>query len=286
MVLESIIPVKTAERKPIEMLPLSFLYATIAIFIGLWIFPNHASLTVVFFTVMALLPLMVHMIRFEEETIFSKQLQQFEPNHQRTIPFFIFMFLGMVLAFSVWFVIFPQNITTNLFALQIGTIQAINTQVNQIAGNAISISSYFTTVLLNNLKVLVFSLFFSFIYGAGAIFILTWNASVVAVAIGNLTRKFITAYAGAAGVAGVAAYFQGYSLGLLRYMIHGIPEIAAYFVGGLAGGLISVAVIKYDFMDKRFNAVLVDAGNLILLAIGFLLIAVVLETFVSPLIPI
>jgi uncharacterized membrane protein SpoIIM required for sporulation len=285
MVLESLIPVRLAERKPIEMLPLAFLYASLAIFIALWIFPNHASLTTVFFTVMALLPLMVSLMRFEEESVFKKNVD-YDVNHKRAMPFFVWMFLGMVLAYSLWFVAFPQSLVNNLFSVQINTIQAINNNINQVTANAISVSSYFMAVLVNNLKVLLFVLLFSFIYGAGAIFILTWNASVVAVAIGNTARKAIEGYASSAGITGVSAYFAGFSLGLLRYMIHGIPEIGAYFVGGLAGGMISVAVLRHEFMDQKFNRVLYDCSNLILLAIGLLLVAGVLETFVSPMVPI
>ena len=86
MVLESLIPVRLAERKPIEMLPLAFLYASLAIFIALWIFPNHASLTTVFFTVMALLPLMVSLMRFEEESVFKRNTD-YDVNHKRAMPF-------------------------------------------------------------------------------------------------------------------------------------------------------------------------------------------------------
>lgn len=284
MVLESLIPIKLAEKKPIEMLPLAFLYSTLAIFIALWIFPNYASLTTVFFTVMALLPMMVQMMRLEEKSIFSRKGG--DPEHRKAMPFFVFMFLGMVLAFSVWFIVFPPELVSNLFSVQINTINAINNNINQITSNAISVGSYFTAVLLNNLKVLLFVLLFSFIYGAGAIFILTWNASVVAVAIGNASRKVISEYAGAAGISGVAAYFTGFSLGLLRYMIHGIPEIGAYFVAGLAGGMISVAVLRHEFMDEKFQKVVTDSSHLMLLAVGLLLFAGVLETFVSPLVPI
>ena len=99
MVLESLVPVKLAERKPIEMLPLAFLYTTIGVFISMWIFPNNAGLTMVFFTVMATLPLMVHIIRFEEKKLFIRQFA--EEHHKRVMPFFIFMFLGMVLAYLV-----------------------------------------------------------------------------------------------------------------------------------------------------------------------------------------
>jgi uncharacterized membrane protein SpoIIM required for sporulation len=285
MVLESLIPVRLAERKPIEMLPLAFLYASLAIFIALWIFPNHASLTTVFFTVMALLPLMVSLMRFEEESVFKRNTD-YDVNHKRAMPFFVWMFLGMVLAYSLWFVAFPQSLVSNLFSVQINTIQAINNNINQVTASAISVSSYFMAVLVNNLKVLLFVLLFSFIYGAGAIFILTWNASVVAVAIGNTARKAIENYASSAGITGASAYFAGFSLGLLRYLIHGIPEIGAYFVGGLAGGMISVAVLRHEFMDQKFTRVLYDCSNLILLSIGLLLVAGVLETFVSPMVPI
>jgi len=281
MVLESLIPVRVAEKKPIEMVPLAFLYATIAMFIGLWIFPNHASLTLVFFTVMACLPLMLQIIRFEESTVLSKKLQKDDMHHKRALPFFIFLFLGMVLAFSLWFVILPQSLVQNMFSVQINTITQIN---NQVSGALVFPAKYFFAVLFNNIRVLIFVLLFSFIYGAGAIFILTWNASVIAVAIGNTVRAGVAAYVGAAGVAG--AYFTAFSLGLMRYMIHGIPEIGAYFVGGLAGGMISVAIIKHEFWDDNFKKVVKDSMNLVLFAIALLLVAGLLETFVSPLVPI
>ena len=35
-------------------------------------------------------------------------------------------------------------------------------------------------------------------------------------------------------------------IGLVRYMIHGLPEIAAYFIAAMAGEIISVAVIRHE----------------------------------------
>ena len=40
-------------------------------------------------------------------------------------------------------------------------------------------------IFINNMGVLFLCIIFSFLYGAGAIFILTWNASVIAAAIGS-----------------------------------------------------------------------------------------------------
>ncbi len=293
MVLEQLIPAQIAEKQPYKVFPIAFLYATIAIFISLWIFPNNASLTLVFFTVMACLPLMLATIGLEKEkaenllheTIFeyiggveTSRNQSFMQVHRSFFMFFIFLMGGLISAFSLWFVALPHSTVNSLFSVQLGTISAINNNVNQIAGNFIAPSTYFGAILLNNIKVLAFVLLFSLIYGAGAIFILTWNASVISVAIGNAIRSIVAVSA--------AGYFAAFSIGLARYLTHGIPEIGAYFVGSLAGGMISMAIIKHDFWDKKFKKIVVDSSYLILLALCILIFAALLETFVSPLIAI
>ena len=133
---------------------------------------------------------------------------------------------------------------------------------------------------MNNIKVLSFCILFSFIFGLGAIFILIWNASVIGAAIGHFIRANISSIAGAAGLPKAAAYFQAFSLGLLRYSVHGIPEIAAYFTAGLAGGIISIAIVNHDFRTKNFQKVVIDSADLILISIVILIIAGFLEVFV------
>ncbi len=278
MVLESIIPIKTAEKQPIEMLPLAFLYASIGIFIGYWIFPNYASLSSVFFTVLALVPLMVSFIKFEEKDVFKKQEKW---HHKKAIPFFCFMFLGLVFAYSFWFIVFPSSLIGSVFGIQLNTINQINSQVT---GNSAAVS-FFSAILSNNLKVLIFCLLFSFIYGAGAIFILVWNASVVSAAIGNGARALISKLVETTNLPGIAVYFSAFSLGLLRYMSHGIFEMIGYFLGGLAGGLISVAILRHEFMDNNFKKVMLDSLTLTLFSIAVLILAAVIEVTFSPLIP-
>ena len=73
------------------------------------------------------------------------------------------------------------------------------------------------------------------------------------------------------------------SIGLLRYVLHGIPEIIAYFYGGLAGGLVSVAIIKKHYKNEKFSHIIVDVSELILIAIAFLVVAALIEVFISPL---
>lgn len=291
MVLENLVPVRLAERKPINMLPLSFLYSTIAIFLALWIFPSHAALVAVFLSTIACLPLMLNVIGFEKEKEertcdYIKQLllsffraPRFKTMRNECQPeddlfsFFIFLFLGLAISFSFWFVVMPQDFVSNLFYVQINTIKDINIGL----GNALA-GKYFGKILINNIKVLAFCVLFSFIYGAGAIFILVWNASVIGVAIGNSIRNSI------ATTTGLIGYSSAISMGMLRYLIHGIPEILAYFIGSLAGGLISIAVIKHDWGSEKFTNTMRDAMLLVLLAAVVLAIAATLEVSVSPLI--
>lgn len=280
MVFDSILPVRIAEKRPLEMLPLAFLYGSVGVLLAMWIFPANASLACVFFGVMALLPLMVQIINFEARKA-EKSKEVDVSIHKETIPFFTFMFLGLILCYAIWAIILPYFSSVNLFKLQINVIQQINSNV--VHGYAVSA---FTKILLNNLRVLAFALLFSFIFGAGAIFILTWNASVISVAIADTTRGIVAAGAKAAGFASAATYFHAFGLALLRYMIHGIPEIGGYFVGGLAGGIISVGIIRHSVGTKPFKKTMLDALNLTIIAVFILFVAAVLEVWVSPLVPV
>ena len=67
-------------------------------------------------------------------------------------------------------------------------------------------------------------------------------------------------------------------------MIHGIPEIGSYFIVALAGGMVSVAVIKHEAGTAKFWEVLQDSLNLIILAIVVLFLAALMEVYLTPLI--
>ncbi len=281
MVLESIRNPKKAERHPKEMFFIGLLYATIAVFLSIWIFKEYSSLVMVFLTVTVTVPLMYKTMRYEEKKDVKIQKETYLlKEHGRAISFFVFMFVGFIIAYVLWYVFLPPNLVDIVFSVQTQTIESINAQ---ISGNAATLTNTFVQIFLNNFKVLMFAIFFSFLYGAGAIFILTWNASVIAAAIGNFIRSNIAYSANAFGLTAVWNYFHVFSLALLRYFTHGIPEIAAYFIGGLAGGIISVAIIRKHFLDDRFKKIMMDALDLIVLAIFFLFIAALIEVFITPL---
>ncbi len=275
MVLESIMSPLKAEKHPREMFFIGLIYSSIAIFLSIWIFKDYSSLVMVFLTVNVTVPIMYHTMKLEEkksmeiksETLLLKE-------HSRAISFFVYMFIGFVIAFSLWYIFLPPNLVNTVFSVQEQTIKAINAKL--ISGSAINLLNTFGQIFFNNVKVLLFSIFFAFFFGAGAIFILTWNASVISAALGNFIRNNLAYSANTVGFSKIWAYFHVFSLGLLRYFIHGIPEIAAYFMGGLAGGIISVAVIRHHLSDDRFKKIIFDSLDLVILAIFMLFIAVLI----------
>jgi uncharacterized membrane protein SpoIIM required for sporulation len=271
MVLESLINPFTAEKRPWEMFFIGLLYNTIAIFLALWIFPSHASLIMVFLTVLACVPFIYATIKMEEEYDLKVNKEMLlMKEHSRVLLCFMFLFLGIVASVSMWYVVLPNSIQGTLFSVQSNTIQTIN---QQVTGNVITTSNIFFKIFINNFKVLLFCLLFSFFYGSGAIFILTWNASVIGVAIGNFISSNISQF---------STYFTVVPLALMRYMTHGLFEIVAYFAAGLAGGIISIAVIRHDFGTQRFSHVLLDSMDLIIISLILLLFAATIEVFVTP----
>jgi uncharacterized membrane protein SpoIIM required for sporulation len=281
MVLESLINPQKMEKTPQHMIFIGALYTVVAIFLSYWIFKTYSSLISVFLVAMACIPLVYYTVKWEEEkdmTDYSEVMLIKE--HSKALTAFIYLFIGFVLAYTFIYVFFPAETVRVLFESQTNTINSIN---GRITGFTLSDSLHdFGRIFLNNVKVLIFCLLFSFLYGTGAIFILSWNASVIGTAIGNFIRTSLVVVSDSVGFDKVGHYFSIFSVGLLKYAIHGIPEILAYFTAGLAGGIISIAVIRHDFGNRKFEHVLMDSADLILLSLALVFLAALLEVFVTP----
>jgi len=283
--LEMLINPKKAERKPWEMFFVGLLYASLSVLLVNWVFAQDSVLAkrsgilVVLFTVLFSIPFIYYTLRYEERKITEKKGSiQLIKEHKKAIYAFLWLFVGFTVAFSFWYTVLP---TTESFRAQIETYCMINRPANfnecvaQYGIKDSTISIPFMTnkerlflIFTNNMYVLIFTLIFSLLLGAGVIFILAWNASVIGAAIGIFTSSDIV-------------YLP---LGLLRYFIHGLPEIASYFIVALAGGMVSMAVIKHETGTDKFWEILQDSLNLIIIAIVLLFIAALIEVFITPLI--
>jgi len=105
-------------------------------------------------------------------------------------------------------------------------------------------------------------------YGAGAIFILAWNASIMGYIIGDLIRNSL----------GLAALPHAF----LKFFLHGIPEIIAYLAAALAGSILFVSVIRGDLKKDRIKRTITDIIIILIISVVLLVIAAAIETYISP----
>ena len=284
---EELINPKRAKRKPWEMFFIGLLWTSVSILVANFLFGNnfvfnkHISILVITFTVMFSIPFMFYIIKLEEkkDEEIKKEKTLFK-EHGKAISALMFLFLGFIVAFSVAYVVMPRSYVETNFGAQLQTFCSINmpNDVDACVAGSLDISTRaiapsfkegmnrVASILSNNFYVLIFCILFSLLFGAGAIFILAWNASVIGAAIGIFARNNIAQL----------------PLGFLRYMIHGLPEIGSYFIAALAGGIISVAVIKHEFKHEKFWHILEDSIDLIILAFLVLVLAAFMEVFITP----
>lgn len=255
MVLEKIISIKEAVKRPWTMFLFGGAVSVICFFISFLLFPNSVGMFAIFLITIVMTPFMLNLTRYseakEEQLIkVRKDLTLFQ-RHREVLVIYISFFAGMILALSILFLMLPQSTVNQLFSDQIK-------EIGLIRGRATAPDT-FLTIIVNNFGVLFLSFLFSFLFGAGAIFILAWNASVLSSAIGM-----------------AAGQIAGLPVAALAFFPHGSLEILAYFVGGIAGGLLSVAVTRRK--SKWSSYIFKDCWKLILLSVVLLIIAGIVET--------
>lgn len=280
MVLEAIVVPESWEKHPARMFLVGFIYSTVGVFLGLWVFGKYASISGIFLTTIPLVVIMYHAINCEEEKdmkICKEYLLMKE--HMHILWFFLYLFLGMVLSYSLWFAVLPSDILMKVASSQMETLESLGTKfsITGAAAQQMTVGQ----ILMNNVRVWAFCILFSLIYGAGAIFILTWNASVIGVAIGNVLREGMRTLGVIGNNATVMNYFSVLPVGL-SYLVHGIPEITSYFLGSLAGGIISVAVVCHHYKSREFWNIIVDSLDLTVLSFAILVAAAFIEVYVTP----
>ena len=281
--LESIINPQRLEKGPWKMLFIGIIYGSLSLLLVRWFFggdvvlSQYSGMIVVLFSVMFALPFMYFIIKQEEEE--DEQVFGFLSVwkiHKDAVFSFMWLFLGLIIAFSFWYIVLQDP---NLFNAQIETYCRINSpgnlencvsnyrlsQIGESTG-AVTKQLRFLSIIENNIYVMIFTLILSLIFGAGAIFVLAWNASVIAAAIGVFTQYKVSEI----------------PLGIARYMIHGFPEIAAYFITALAGGIFGVGVIRNGVKSKRFLHVVENVVILLFIAIIILIFAAVIEVWFTP----
>jgi uncharacterized membrane protein SpoIIM required for sporulation len=164
----------------------------------------------------------------------------FFTRHSKTVSFYCYLFIGMVLAFLVAYMLSGEEFRAVLFKHQINLIYGPK--------GMFGLPSIFYTIIANNIKIMLLCVFLSLFYGSGAILILAYNASIAGVLYGNFMNKAIV----------------GESVKLVgAYLPHTTIEILAYLLAAVSGGILSKSLAE---MEPGSRKLLLKDGLLFLIA--------------------
>jgi len=238
------------EKKPLHVFVAAIVLSSACYWLSYFLFPDISSHVAIVLISMAIVSVMHQVLLIEEKEDEEKgDKYNFLQMHSDVIGMYAAFFFGVALSFTFWFLVSPDPIRNSLFAQQMVKVVLIKGIIPQGATNII---------FLNNLGVLLSAFILSLLVGTGAVFILTWNGSVLATYLGSAISKGTL------------------SFGFLAYAI---PELVAFFIGGIAGGILSVGIIRKHFKGKKFERVFKDSMGLLLLAAVILLVSAYLEVY-------
>lgn len=274
MLLEYLITPAKAEKRPVNLIAVGFILTSVSIILSLLFFrADTRSPVAVFIAMVSVFPFVYSsIIRAERKEYLMGKGTLLLSEHWRTITVLFYLFIGSAVCFSIWYLILPLPCVQELFSSQTQTILKAGGSLpfgfKPIERIPLSSTDLFWAILIGNLCVLFFCLLFSFLYGAGAVLILMWNASIVGTAVGSLLRSGFNSSASV-------------SLEILKYTIHGFPEAVAYLVAALAGGLLSQGIFHLKSEKRYVLELFSDTAKLTVISFILLIIAAFLESHVS-----
>lgn len=279
MVLEHIFPVNWLESKGRYAFILGGIYSIIGILLSSILFPGDPALVAVAFTSLLLLPELYKIFSMEERQESLEQkvtLRALWKDDVGILRIYIFLFLGILLVYSVGTILLPDFQTNNLFREQLEIRFGQGFAGNAVAGEAVAggvfSSGLFYSLLSNNFLVLMAVFIMALLTGDGAIFLITWNASVWGTIFG-ITAKNAALFSGKNS-------FVVFGIIMLVVFPHMMIEAISYFLAAISGSVISKDVILEKFASERFLEVFGFNLYLFLFALAFLLLGAIVETFV------
>ncbi|VVB99190.1 Stage II sporulation protein M [uncultured archaeon] len=289
MVLETLYETLRSEKHPLTLTLVAFIITTAAMLIAYNNFPESTSALTMLFITIGFMPIVHKIFVGEEEKVVDEKDRPFAfiSTHFNVIHSYGWMFVGMVIAFGFWAVALPDSndgcsglacivpTKNDVFTEQKKVYSAITGKAifDESTGNAVgqaecfgeskSFDRCFMLIFKNNFGVMSRAIAFSFVWGAGAIELLAWNASVIGFFIGS------------------EVFSKSLDAGIARaigYLPHGAPEITAYFIAAIAGGIINAMVSKSKFRKHEISLVVTDVVMLLVLATIILFLGALIET--------
>jgi len=257
MVLERMVSVKTALKNPLWVFAIGAIVSLACLTVAFLISKTSIGFFTSFLITITMVPFMLNLSRHEEarqeDLIKARKHLGILQRNRDVLKIYTAFFCGMIFSLSLLYFALPEKYVERVFQDQIN-------EINLIRGN-IAFGDVFTKIVVNNISVMFLSFFLSFLFGAGAIFILAWNASILSAAIGMAAKS----------IGGV----KGLPLAVLMFFPHGSLEILAYFIGAIAGSFVSVAVTRRK--SEGFWFVVKDSFQLLAVSVLLLILAGLIE---------
>ncbi|MBS3127978.1 stage II sporulation protein M [Candidatus Woesearchaeota archaeon] len=258
MVFEQLFRTDWIERKPRYAFLLGVCYSILGIISARLIFGKNPSMMTVAFTSVLLIPSLNRLLLDEENVEIREKklsLKMLFLDHKDIFGIYFFLFMGIFMTYALLALLMPEASVFHLFSTQLA--------VGGFAGQAFQ-SDILWSILLNNIKVLFVCLVLSFVYGAGSILFIVWNASVWGTIFGYVAQQ--SAFA----ASGNALYYFGATI--IPVLPHMVTEALSYFSAAIVGGVVSKAVLREDLFSEKFHHIITD--GLIFLVLGLVLVTI------------
>ncbi|MDD3178323.1 MAG: hypothetical protein PHR26_02280 [Candidatus ainarchaeum sp.] len=281
MVLELITNFSRLRHRPFLMFFEAFFITIISVIFSTLLFPKEfCSIGILAFITIGILPLFNKLYSYDSY-IYSFN-RSFFKRHEKIIKLLFYFFLGVFLALVLIFFISSPQIKEKMFYTQITEVSEISEIRAQITGdfNFNSVSSFqkaFIEISKNNLGVMFTAISLSFFYGAGGLFLIVWNASILSfVVIQDILLSFASV-----SQTGILYFLKGifYSfINFLGYLPHGIFKFLAYFFASVAGAIFARDLFKGIFSTEFAGIALKDFLLMIIIALISYFLGVLIES--------
>jgi len=215
---------------------LCIIFSAASVFFAYWIFPSQASLLAISFLVVAFTPLFFEAVRKEEDAVARESgLKNFFSRYRFVFPLYVVLMVGVFAGFFLLYNTLPSDpvyyslgyCTTSLPCKEnVFSLQMDSFQA-ELQG----------PVPVLGLMLMCF--FLSLFFGVGALLILFIDLSMFVV---------------------------GASAGDFNSLMMLLPRSISFFLVGLSGALLSVAVTNHEWKSRRFREVILDSLLLLLAA--------------------
>jgi len=261
MVLEQFLDRDVVVRHFSFTFALSAVYVFVAFAVQEIFFPGNSLATVLLLTIL-LVPSIHHLIIMEEK-IERTGGKHFWAKHKTIIKSHLGAFLGILVGFLLLGIIDPSTLSYQTAQLQLEHLRP--EIVNGFLDKPYAPSMQTAIALFsNNLTYLLMGFVLSLFYGAGAIFLVVFNASYFAAFV----VQIITRWAAALQLTAVS-------------LLHLIPESAGFILTAIAGATMSRALLVEKYKAQTFKNVLQSSVKHLIIAILLILLAAFVETFIT-----